>query len=769
MQAYRYWAFISYSSKDQHWATWLIGALETYRIPSGVAGRQTQCGTVPRRLVPVFRDRDELRSGPDLEAALDCALAQSRFLVVICSPNSARPNSWVNREILAFKKAGRQDDIIALIVDGEPHASQRPESEALECFPEALRHEVDNVGGITAARTEPLAADIRREDSQRRVSCRKALLKLVARIVDVDFDDLWQRDRQRRRQRLAALGASAAVSIAVLAGLIATGLTATRTELSARLAKQATTALADKPTLALLLSVSAWETSPTAAAYGSLLTTVRKTPHLLTSVHGPATAGALAISRDGRRLAVAGCLVAGCANASIFVYDVDTGRATRAPIEPHAGKITGLEFHPRTGHLFVVEDNADVHRVVSFDTSGVDPLPVQVYRDSRSITSFAISRDGSFYAVAMTAKGRFNEVKLFPDSGGRRCGDDGDAPMTVMAFSSDARQLAIAGEFGRIHVLDTATCRARSLFHGRRGDLAFDESGRYLIAFMPDGTSEQWDLSRVDPPAEHLAIVTVPINGYLHVLSADAAYLASQHGADVLLFDVATRRRILEKLRDSDVGLAAKATLQIELKRLQPVSLRGHKNKPTILRFSADDRVLVTADARGQILVWNVREASLVSAEGRLRKTSASAMENMTPTSPDGRIAASVSEQASGCEGDFKIGCRRTTRLTLRKVETGEMIDTLDASRAGLIAVEPSESLSVGFTPEGNVVTRGLTGDGRLTAKYEWRVNPQSLVNLACRRANQSLSPSDPELERLVQGWRSWLVATACPSDVRPR
>jgi len=75
----------------------------------------------------------------------------------------------------------------------------------------------------------------------------------------------------------------------------------------------------------------------------------------------------------------------------------------------------------------------------------------------------------------------------------------------------------------------------------------------------------------------------------------------------------------------------------------------------------------------------------------------------------------------------------------------------------------------VGFTPEGNVVTRGLTGDGRVTAEYEWRVNPKSLVDLACRRANLSLSPSDPELERLVQGWRSWLVATACPADVRPR
>ena len=56
--AYR--AFISYSHRDKPWADWLHKALETYRVPSKLVGRETAAGTIPRRLNPVFRDREEL-------------------------------------------------------------------------------------------------------------------------------------------------------------------------------------------------------------------------------------------------------------------------------------------------------------------------------------------------------------------------------------------------------------------------------------------------------------------------------------------------------------------------------------------------------------------------------------------------------------------------------------------------------------------------------------------------------------------------------------
>ena len=87
--ALKYWAFISYSHGDSGWADWLHQAIETYRVPSRLQRPAGASEPVPRRLYPVFRDRDELPSAPDLSARIRTALSQSRCLIAICSPRAA--------------------------------------------------------------------------------------------------------------------------------------------------------------------------------------------------------------------------------------------------------------------------------------------------------------------------------------------------------------------------------------------------------------------------------------------------------------------------------------------------------------------------------------------------------------------------------------------------------------------------------------------------------------------------------------------------------
>ena len=99
--AFRYRAFISYSHQDKAWADWLHRSLESYRIPQRLVGQETAAGIVPRRLLPIFRDRDELASATDLGRKVNEALSESANLVVICSPHSATSH-WVNEEVLAF-------------------------------------------------------------------------------------------------------------------------------------------------------------------------------------------------------------------------------------------------------------------------------------------------------------------------------------------------------------------------------------------------------------------------------------------------------------------------------------------------------------------------------------------------------------------------------------------------------------------------------------------------------------------------------------------
>jgi tetratricopeptide (TPR) repeat protein len=184
-------------------------ALETYRVPRRLVGQSTTAGGIPPRLLPIFRDRDELASATDLGRTVNEALARSANLIVICSAHAAT-SRWVNAEVLAFKRLGRSERIFCLIVDGEPNASTIAGREAEECFVPALRYKLDADGELTREPTEPIAADLRAGKDGRA----NAKLKLIAGMLDVGFDALKRRELQRRNRRMAAVtGLATAVTI----------------------------------------------------------------------------------------------------------------------------------------------------------------------------------------------------------------------------------------------------------------------------------------------------------------------------------------------------------------------------------------------------------------------------------------------------------------------------------------------------------------------------------------------------------------------------
>jgi hypothetical protein len=205
---FKYYAFISYSHQDKKWGDWLHKALETYRVPKRLVGQELRNGEpIPSRIMPVFRDREELPTATDLGAVIDEALRQSRYLIVICSPRSAM-SQWVNEEILAYKRMGRSGRILALIVDGEPNAEEKPGLGLEECFPETLRHEITDAGELSSQRCEPIAADAREGKDGKP----DAKLKLISGLLGIGFDDLKQREKQRRFRRR--------VSVAIVSTLL---------------------------------------------------------------------------------------------------------------------------------------------------------------------------------------------------------------------------------------------------------------------------------------------------------------------------------------------------------------------------------------------------------------------------------------------------------------------------------------------------------------------------------------------------------------------
>ena len=206
----KYRAFLSYSHSDARQAQSLHRFIEGYRVPKRLVGRESSKGIIPKRLRPVFKDRDELPSASDLGSEINEALKSSEHLIVICSPDSAR-SRWVNEEVLTYKRMGWASRILCIIISGEPNASNIQGREAEECFCEALRFHVDDNGHLTQTRAEPVAADARLGGDGRY----PARLKLIAGMLGLGFDDLRQRDLHQRHRRMVAITAASVAGMAL--------------------------------------------------------------------------------------------------------------------------------------------------------------------------------------------------------------------------------------------------------------------------------------------------------------------------------------------------------------------------------------------------------------------------------------------------------------------------------------------------------------------------------------------------------------------------
>ena len=217
----RYMAFLSYSHDDEKDAAWLHESLERFKVPPRLIGQLTDMGPVPKRLTPIFRDRHELAAAADLGEEIEEAIAGSRFLIVLCSKTAAQSH-WINEEIALFKRLHEDERVLAVILDGEPFASDNPETAHEECFPEALRTRFDSRGRPTGQRAEPLAADLRDSGDGRRMG----LLKTIAGMLGVGLDDLAQREAHRRYRRMTILTAASVMGMLFTSGLAYTAIQA---------------------------------------------------------------------------------------------------------------------------------------------------------------------------------------------------------------------------------------------------------------------------------------------------------------------------------------------------------------------------------------------------------------------------------------------------------------------------------------------------------------------------------------------------------------
>jgi len=201
-QSLHYAAFISYrhSERDDPLAEALHRQLETFVFPSGAIRKKE----AKKKFGRVFRDKDELPLAGDLPQTLQMALAQSEWLICLLCDDYFESLYCVN-ELKYFASLHGISRIIPVISAGRA-------SDILPKFLTALDgFEKPNVeSGIPF---EPLAMEIGGESRKERLkNLEKEKLRLFARMLGVNYDDLFRRFH-RRRVRVVAAASAAAVAV----------------------------------------------------------------------------------------------------------------------------------------------------------------------------------------------------------------------------------------------------------------------------------------------------------------------------------------------------------------------------------------------------------------------------------------------------------------------------------------------------------------------------------------------------------------------------
>ena len=231
---YKYDAFISYRhvEPDLTIAEILHDMIEKFNIPKHLRTVSNDGSLIDdKHVFRVFRDREEL-STKDLSTMIEEAIANSENLIVICSKRTSL-SPWCRKEVQLFKKIHGANNIIPILIEGEPDESFIDELKNLK----ATFINSENVE--EEKNIELLAADIRPDevkspsfkgyeilqnskDPKLNELTKKSLdilkkseiYRIVASMLNVNYGDLKLRHQERYLKRI--IYTSVAASIAML-------------------------------------------------------------------------------------------------------------------------------------------------------------------------------------------------------------------------------------------------------------------------------------------------------------------------------------------------------------------------------------------------------------------------------------------------------------------------------------------------------------------------------------------------------------------------
>lgn len=217
-QKQSYFAFISYNRKNSAVAEFIQNALEHYRYPKESIAEELWPED-DQYVRKIFLDKSHLSGrGREFEAQIEEALANSRYLIVVCSPEAAEikdgvSKHYVNWEIETFLKFHGEDAlsrVIPVISKGEPDLSGN------SCLPLPIR-----LPSIVKRNLPDMRPTGRKKETlwNRKQARFQAVITLLTYTFDVErsiIHDRFQAERARQRAKNIIITSAVLVFLTLL-------------------------------------------------------------------------------------------------------------------------------------------------------------------------------------------------------------------------------------------------------------------------------------------------------------------------------------------------------------------------------------------------------------------------------------------------------------------------------------------------------------------------------------------------------------------------